>query len=141
LVADGGFYADLSVTVTEPESGQSYTMNYTDTNKALYLFRCPYGKVTDTKSGQAIVNAKITVHFEDGSIVPLDKASNPTATNPQYTDATGRYGVKLMTNRKYYMTAKAKGYKPYKSEIFTEKWHVLREDIKLVPIEEQVASK
>ena len=138
LASSQGFNANVSVTVTEPISGQSYT---TTNDKALYLYRCPYGKITNSKTGQPIVAAKITVHFEDGSIVPLDKASNPTATNPQITDATGRYGVKLMTNRKYYLTAKAKGYKPYKSEIFTEKWHVLREDIKLVPAEEQIASK
>ncbi len=137
LASSLGFYGELSVTVTEPISGQSYTTTY---DKSLYLYRCPYGKVTNARTGQPIAGAKITVHFEDGSIVPLDKASNPTATNPQYTDATGRYGVKLQTNRKYYITAEAKGYKPYKSEIFTEKWHVLREDVGLTPIE-QVAGR
>ena len=136
LAGFNGFNANLSVTVTEPVSGQSYTMS---PDKQIYLYRCPYGKVTNAKTDQPIVGAKVTVHFEDGSIVPLDKASNPTATNPQVTDATGRYGVKLQTNRKYYITATAPGYKPYKSEIFTEKWHVLREDIKLTPID-QVAS-
>jgi hypothetical protein len=137
LARSVGFYGELSVTVTEPISRQSYTTTY---DKSLYLYRCPYGKVTNAKTGQPIAGTRITVHFEDGSIVPLDKASNPTATNPQYTDATGRYGAKLQTNRKYYITAKAEGYKPYKSEIFTEKWHVLREDVALTPID-QVASR
>jgi len=130
-------YVDMEVVITDTSTGETYTQTY---DKSLYLYRCPYGKITNSVNGLPIVGAKITVHFEDGSIVPLDKASNPTATNPQITDATGRYGVKLQTNRKYYMTAKAKGYKQYKSEIFTEKWHVLREDIKLIPIEEKVAS-
>ncbi|MEE8429920.1 MAG: carboxypeptidase-like regulatory domain-containing protein [Candidatus Desulfatibia sp.] len=136
LAGDNGFNANLSVTVTEPVSGQSYTMN---PDKQIYLYRVPYGKVTNAKTALPIAGAKITIHFEDESIVPLDKAPNPTATNPQITDATGRYGVKFQTSRKYYITAEAPGYKPYKSEIFTEKWHVLREDIKLTPID-QVAS-
>ncbi len=129
---NSAFYVELNITVTDPTSGQSYTTTY---DKSLYLYRCPYGKVTNAKTGRPIVGAKVTVHFEDGSIVPLDKASNPTATNPQITDATGRYGVKLQTNRKYYITAKAPGYKLYKSEIFTEKWHVLREDLSLTPVD------
>ena len=137
LAGSRGFNANLSVTITEPVSGQSYSMS---PDKQIYLYRCPYGKVTNAKTHQPIVGANVTVHFADGSIVPLDKASNPTATNPQITDATGRYGVKLQTNRKYYITAKAPGYKEYKSEIFTEKWHVLREDIKLTLLEEKVAS-
>ena len=133
---EGGYLAELSVTVTNPDTGASYTTTY---DRQINLYRCPYGKITNKANGQPVAGAKITVHFEDGSIVPLDKAANPTATNPQITDAMGRYGVKLLTNRKYYMTAKAEGYKPYKSEIFTEKWHVLREDIKLVPEEDKVA--
>ncbi len=71
----------------------------------------------------------------------MDKASNPTATNPQRTDATGRYGVKLQVGRKYYMTCTAKGYKTYKSKIFTEKWHALREDVTLTPAEELVSAR
>jgi hypothetical protein len=133
-----GFYGDLSVTVTEPISGQSYTTTY---DKSLYLYRRPYGKVTNAKTGQPIVGTKITVYFEDGSIVPLDKALNPTATNPQITDATGRYGVKLQADKKYYITAKAPGYKLYKSEIFTEEWDDLRGDIKLNPVEQSASSE
>jgi hypothetical protein len=132
------FNVGLNVTVTDPQSGASYTTNY---DKQLYLYRCPYGKVYDTDTGQSIVGAKVTVHFEDGSIVPLDKASNPTASNPQVTDATGRYGVKLQANRKYYITATAEGYKEYKSSVFTEKWHVLREDISLTPVDVVLGSK
>ncbi len=128
-----GFYANLNVTVTEPDSGQTVTVAY---DRQLYLYRCPYGKVTNAKSNKPIVGAKVTVHFEDGSIVPLDKASNPTASNPQITDATGRYGFKLQTNRKYFIKASAPGYKDYKSPTFTEKWHVLREDIKLDPVDQ-----
>lgn len=134
---NSGLYTNLSVTVTEPVSGSTYTMTY---DRQIYLYRCPYGKVYNAKTKQPVVGAKIAVHFEDGSIVPLDKASNPTAKNPQLTDATGRYGVKLQTDRKYYITAKADGYEDYKSEVFTEKWHVLREDISLTPLE-QVAQK
>lgn len=124
-------YIDMVVTVTDPTTGSTYTQSY---DKALYLYRCPYGKVYDSVTSRPIVNAKVVVHFEDGSIVPLDRASNPTASNPQTTDATGRYGFKLETNRKYFMTATADGYEEYKSPVFTEKWHVLREDIALNPI-------
>ena len=129
-------YIDMVVTVTDPSTGSTYTQSY---DKALYLYRCPYGKIYNSKTSRPIVNAKVTVHFEDGSIVSLDRASNPTAGNPQTTDATGRYGFKLETNRKYFMTASADGYENYKSPIFTEKWHVLREDIALNPkIEEHL---
>lgn len=131
LAGYSGVYTELAITVTEPVSGASYTIA---ADKQIYMYRCPYGKVTNAKSGESIVGAKVTVHFEDGSIVPLDKASNPTASNPQTTDATGRYGVKLQINRKYYLTAKADGYEDYKSGVFTEKWHVLREDISMTPL-------
>lgn len=124
-------YVDMVVTVTDPTTGSTYTQSY---DKSLYLYRCPYGKVYDSVTNRPIVNAKVVVHFEDGSIVPLDRASNPTASNPQTTDATGRYGFKLETNRKYFMTATADGYEDYKSQVFTEKWHVLREDIALNPM-------
>jgi hypothetical protein len=130
-------YVDMEVTVTDPSSGATYTQSY---DKSLYLYRCPYGKVTDSRTGDAIVNAKITVHYEDGSIVTLDKATNKTASNPQVTDATGRFGFILQTNRKYYMTAKAEGYEEYTSPVFTEQWHVLREDIEMEPKLDQMAS-
>jgi len=130
-------YVDMVVTVTDPDTGATYTQTY---DQSLYLYRCPYGKITDNRTGQAIVNAKITVHFEDGSIVSLDKATNKTASNPQVTDATGRFGFILQTNRKYYLTAKAEGYEDYQSNIFTEQWHVLREDIAMAPKLEQMAS-
>jgi len=130
-------YVDMVVTVTDPDTGATYTQTY---DQSLYLYRCPYGKITNNRTGQAIVNAKITVHFEDGSIVSLDKATNKTANNPQVTDATGRFGFILQTNRKYYLTAKAEGYEDYQSDIFTEQWHVLREDIAMAPKLEQMAS-
>ena len=87
-----------------------------------------------------VIGAKITVFTENGSIVALDKASNPTASNPQMTDATGRFGFNLHTDRKYYMVASAPGYEDYQSDVFTEQWHVIREDIKMVPEQEQMAS-
>ncbi len=130
---NSAFYVELNVTVTDTNTGETYTQTY---DSALYLYRCPYGKVSNKMTGMPIAGAKITVHFEDGSLVTLDRASNPTASNPQYTDATGRYGAKLRTNKKYYITAEAEGYEPYKSEVFTEKWHVLREDVALEPVEE-----
>jgi len=133
----GGYLAELSVTVTDPDTGASYTTTY---DRQINLYRCPYGKVANKITGETIVGAKITVHFEDDSIVSLDKATNKTHTNPQMTDATGRFGFILQSNRKYYMTAKAEGYEDYQSEIFTEQWHVLREDIEMVPVQEQMAS-
>jgi len=131
VAGDEGFYGELAVTITDVDSGESYTTSY---DRSLYFYRCPYGKVANAKTGESIVGAKITVHFADGSKVPLDKASNPTANNPQITDATGRYGFVLETNRKYYLTASAPGYEDYRSETFTERWHVLREDVVLNPI-------
>ena len=129
--ASNEVYVDMEVTVTDPTTGATYTQTY---DKSLYLYRCPYGKVTNEQTGEKIAGAKVTVHFEDGAIVALDKASNANARNPQVTDATGRYGFKLETNRKYYITASAEDYQDYKSPVFTEKWHVLREDIALLPI-------
>jgi len=131
------YFVDMNVTVTDSTTGTTSTTSY---DKSLYLYRCPYGKITDNRTGQAIVNAKVTVHFEDGSIVSLDKATNKTASNPQVTDATGRFGFILQSNRKYYLTAKAEGYEDYQSDIFTEQWHVLREDIAMAPKLEQMAS-
>lgn len=131
----------LVITVTEQETGKTSTINY-DTYFRYYQLdpnRCPYGKVFNAKNKLPVVGAKITVFNEDGSIVALDKASNPTAGNPQITDATGRYGCKLEINKKYYIVAKAEGYKEYKSPIFTEKWHVLREDIPMALIKDESA--
>lgn len=125
-------YVDMEVTVTDPTTGATYTQTY---DKSLYLYRCPYGKVTSSKTSEPIVGAKVTAYFEDGAIVSLDKATNSNATNPQVTDATGRYGFKLETNRKYYMVVSADGYEDYKSPVFTEKWHVLREDISLTQVD------
>lgn len=112
--------------------GATYTMTY---DRQILILRCPYGRVYDTNTGKAIVGAKVTVHYEDGSIVSLDKAANSIARNPQTTDATGCYGFKLETNKKYYITATAPGYQDFKSGVFTEKWHVLREDIPLTPLQ------
>ena len=128
-----GLYAEFAVTISD-EEGNSYTIPY-DKELYIYRYRCPYGRVYNAKTGESIVGAKVTVFYKDGSIVALDKASNPTAHNPQITDATGRYGFKLEINKKYYITAIVPGYKDFKSGIFTEKWHVLREDIALTPLE------
>jgi len=104
------------------------------------MYRDPYGNVEDVVTGQAVVGAKITVFTENGSIVALDKASNPTASNPQVTDATGRFGFNLRTDRKYYMVASSEGYEDYQSPVFTEQWHIIREDIKMVPVQGQMVS-
>ena len=109
-------------------------------DRALEISRDPYGNVKDAATGETVVGAKITVFTENGSIVALDKASNPTASNPQMTDATGRFGFNLRADRKYYMVASAPGYEDYQSNVFTEQFHVIREDIKMVPAQEQMAS-
>jgi len=130
-----GYWAlEVEITDTTTETTVTQTMD-----KTLLVYRDPYGKVEDSVTGQAVVGAKITVFTEDGSIVALDKASNPTASNPQMTDATGRFGFNLRTNRKYYMVAAAPGYENYQTDVFTEQWHVIREDIKMTPKLEKVA--
>jgi len=133
---DGGFF-DVVINVEDTSTESSYTQTF---DQSLYLYRDPYGKVEDAVTAQSVVGAKITVFTEDGSIVALDKASNPTASNPQVTDATGRFGFNLRADRKYYMVASAPGYEDYQSPVFTEQFHVIREDIKLTPKQEQVAS-
>ena len=130
LASYSGNYFELAVTVTEPESGQTYTTTY---DRSLYLYRCPYGIIYDTKTGQPIVGATVTVHNADGSIVALDRASNPNVSNPQTTDATGRYNAKLAIGKKYYLTVKAPGYEEYRSTLFSERWHIVREDVSLTP--------
>lgn len=137
LAGTGGLSADLSVTITDPVSGHSHKMSF---DRPLYLYRSPYGKVTNARSGEPIVGVKITVHFEDGSIAALDKASNPTASNPQTSDATGRYKFKLDKNRKYYITATAPGYQVYTSNTFTGKSGGFRENLELIPIKRVTAS-
>lgn len=117
---------ELQVTVTEPESGATYTFAY---DKDLYLYRCPYGIIYDKKSGKAIAGATVTVHNADGSIAVLDKGANPNVSNPQTTDATGRYNCKLAIGKKYYLTVKAPGYAEYKSDLFSERWHIVKEDV------------
>ena len=119
-------YYELAVTVTDPESGSSYSFTY---DRNIYLYRCPYGIVYNKKTGKAIAGAVVTLHNADGSIVALDKASNPSVNNPQTTDATGRYNAKLAIGKKYYLTVKAPGYDEYKSELFSERWHIVREDV------------
>lgn len=131
-------FVNMEVTVTDPVSGASYSQTY---DRQLYLYRCPYGTVSNAKTRLPIAGAKITVHYEDGSLVELDKAANPHSKNPQVTDASGRYGCKLEGNRRYYIAASAPGYNDYKSEVFTEKWHVLREDISLEPVTLTAANK
>lgn len=130
-----GGYFDMITTITDTQTETKVTQT---SDKSLYIYRDPYGNVQDSVTGQAIIGAKITIHNSDGSIVTLDKASNPNAYNPQVTDATGRFAFNLRTDRKYYMVVSAPGYEQYRSTVFTEKWHVIREDIKLTPTMEQV---
>lgn len=126
-----GTYFELAVTVTEPESGATYTMTY---DRQLYLYRCPYGIVYDKTTGKPIVGATVTIHNADGSIALLDKAANPNVSNPQTTDATGRYNAKLAIGKKYYLTVKTPGYAAYQSPLFSERWHIVREDVGLTPV-------
>ena len=128
-----GHEFQLVVTVTEPVSGASYTITY---DRLFYLYRCPYGIVYDKTTGRAIAGATVTVHNADGSIVLLDKASNPNVSNPQTTDATGRYNAKLAIGQKYYLTVKAPGYEEYRSSLFSERWHIVREDVGLTPVKD-----
>ena len=93
-----------------------------------------------------LISVKVTGRISSGSQTGTPKkvalpiwASNrknftaASPSNPQMTDATGRFGFILQTNRKYYMTAQAEGYEDYTSPVFTEQWHVLREDIEMEP--------
>ena len=123
-----GYYTELTVTVTDTSTGASYTTTY---DRTINLYRCPYGIVYNQKTGQPIVGATVTIHNADGSIVMLDKAANPNVSNPQTTDATGRYNAKLAIGKKYYLTVKAPGYDEYRSEVFSERWHIVREDVGL----------
>jgi hypothetical protein len=123
-----GGYFELGVTVTEPISGATYTWTY---DRQIRILRCPYGIVYDKVTGKAIVGATVTIHNADGSIVALDKGANPNVSNPQTTDATGRYNAKLAVGKKYYLTVKATGYEEYKSPVFSERWHIVREDVGL----------
>ncbi len=132
-----GGYFDMVTTITDGETQAKVTRT---ADKSLYIYRDPYGKIEDSVTGQLIVGAEIIVYNADDSIVILDKAANPNAYNPQVTDATGRFAFNLRTNRKYYMVVTAPGYEDYESGVFTEKWHVIREDITLSPINEQMAS-
>lgn len=129
-----GNYFELAVTVTDPESGASYTITY---DRDLYLYRCPYGIVYDQQTGKPIAGAVVTVHNADGSIAALDKAANPNVSNPQTTDATGRYNAKLAIGKKYYLTVKAPGYQDYQSPVFSERWHIVREDVGMTPLAAQ----
>jgi len=132
-----GGYFDMVTTITDEETQAKVTRT---ADKSLYIYRDPYGKIEDSVTGQSIIGAEIIVYNADDSIVILDKAANPNAYNPQVTDATGRFAFNLRTNRKYYMVVTAPGYEDYESGVFTEKWHVIREDITLSPVKEQIAS-
>jgi len=120
----------VTVTVTEPVSGQSYTYTH---DRQVYLYRCPYGIVYDHETGEPIAGATVTVHNVDGSVAVLDKAANPNVNNPQVTDATGRYNCKLAIGKKYYLQVVVPGYAPYQSQVFSERWHIVREDVGLTP--------
>ena len=121
----------LVVTVTDPLTGSSQSTTY---DRYYYFYRCPYGIIYDKATGQAIANATVTVHNVDGSVVALDKSANPNVTNPQTTDATGRYNCKLAIGKKYYMTVTAPGYAPYTSGLFSERWTIVREDVAMLPV-------
>jgi len=131
LVGWNGGYFQLAATVTEPTSGATYTITY---DKTLYFFVCPYGIVYDQTTGKPVVGATVAIHNADGSVVALDQGANPNVSNPQKTDATGRYNAKLAVGRKYYLTVKAPGYEEYKSPLFSERWHIVREDVGLTPL-------
>jgi len=127
----------MVTTITDTQTESKITQT---ADKSLYIYRDPYGNVEDSVTGQAIIGAEITVYYSDGSFVILDKAANPNTYNPQVTDATGRFAFNLRTDRQYFMIVSAPGYEDYRSGVFTEKWHVIREDIRLSPINEEVAS-
>lgn len=138
---NGGYFngsesvtADVVVTITDPDSGASYTMTLDNQIRLID----PYGIVYDKSTGRPIVNATVTVHHADGSVVALDKSGNANVTNPQSTDATGRYSCKLASG-KYYLTVKAPGYEDYKSGIFSEAGHIVREDVGMTPQQSQPA--
>ncbi len=132
-----GFLAELSVTITDPATGASYTTTY---DRTINLYRCPYGIIYDKATGRPVVGATVTVHHEDGSIAALDKAANPNVSNPQTTDATGRYNAKLAIGKRYYLTVKAPGYQEYRSPVFSERWHIVREDVGLTPTTDDPAT-
>ena len=99
----------------------------------------PYGIVYDKTMGTPIAGAVVTIHNADGSIAVLDKAANPNVSNPQTTDATGRYNANLAIGKKYYLSVKVDGYEAYQSPLFSERSHIVREDVALIP--ETVLSK
>lgn len=133
---NGGYFngsesvtADVVVTITDPDTGASYTMTLDNQIRLID----PYGIVYDKATGRPIAGATVTVHHTDGSVVTLDRSANPNVSNPQTTDATGRYSCKLAAG-KYYLTVKASGYREYRSPMFSEQGHIVREDVGMTPI-------
>lgn len=131
-----GNWFEASVTVTDPASGSSITYTF---DESLYIWRCPYGIVYDKATGKPIPGATVAIHTADGSIAVLDKGANPNVSNPQKTDATGRYNAKLAIGKKYYLTVTAPGYAEYKSSLFSERWHIVREDVGLIRANSEAA--
>ena len=67
-----------------------------------------------------IANAVVSIYWLNSktNVYELWPAKNYSQYNPQTTDVTGKYSF-LVPPGNYYMTAVKKGFKPYKSDMFT----------------------
>ena len=67
-----------------------------------------------------IADVVVSIYWQNQktNVYELWPAKNYSQYNPQTTDVTGKYSF-LVPPGNYYMTAQKKGYKPYKSDIFS----------------------
>ncbi len=77
----------------------------------------PYGTITDFKTGQPIVGARVELFFEDGTrvVLPPSNLALSNNVNPQMSIANGKYAWMVFPNKKYYIIATKPGYYTYDS--------------------------
>ncbi len=77
----------------------------------------PRGYITDAADGKPVVNAKVTLYYEDGKQVELPKSGFALSNNdnPQFSTIDGEYAWMVYPQSVYYILATADGYYSYDS--------------------------
>ncbi len=77
----------------------------------------PYGTIKKAGTSQVVEGAKVTLHYNDGTLVPLPKTSLGLSNNdnPQLSNEEGKYGWMVFPNKDYYIIAEKVGFHKYDS--------------------------
>ncbi|TSC95632.1 MAG: hypothetical protein Athens101410_388 [Parcubacteria group bacterium Athens1014_10] len=139
---DGIYEAEIQLPPVAGQFSLATVINYADGEDKIIeteILIDPEGYVfsEEVKDKETrIPQAEITIYFFNPQTEKFEiwQAGKYDQKNPQITDKTGQYSF-LTPQGKYYLEAKAKGYKIYKSEeFFVAEGQPVHQNIKLIPL-------